>query len=106
MQVEGFGIEGIAQTDRPGPLLRDLPRILRVEVEICKIERLIRVSRKSLSRRRCHPEDELRQVGVSDQGNCALAEIKVIQTEESNVRAEPDLVWAMTPSKVVVDEKP
>src|SRR5579864_2701378 len=49
--------------------------------------------------------DELRQRRISHGWNCALPEVIVIQTKDSGIRAKPEFVSAMAPSKVVIDEE-
>ncbi len=55
--------------------------------------------------RRRNSVDELRQAGVSDQRNRALAEIIIVQTEDPGVGSEAEFVRAYRPSQVVVDEE-
>ena len=61
---------------------------------------------KSLRRGRCHSVNELWQGRVGHGGDRALAEVVVIEAEDSGVGAKPQFVRAMAPGQVVVDEEP
>ena len=41
MRIQGVGIERVAKAKGPRQFWRDLPRVLRVKVEIQKVERLV-----------------------------------------------------------------
>ena len=84
---------------------RDLPGVLRVEIEVQEVERLIRRCREGLARGRGHAVDELRQRRVGHGGNGTLAEVVIIQAEDADVGAEPQLVRAVAPGEIVVDEE-
>ena len=60
MRVQRVGIERIADAERPGQFRSHLPRVLRVEVEVEKVEGFVRRSRKGLRCGRGHAIDELR----------------------------------------------
>jgi hypothetical protein len=89
MRTERVRIESVPDANRPCQLLRDLPCILRVKIDVQKIEWLVRIPRKRLGRGGSHAVNELGQVRICDDRNCAFAEIEVIQVEYSNVRPNP-----------------
>ncbi len=51
VRIQRIRIERVPHADRPRQLWRELPRILRIEIEIQKIERLVWRKRKCLRRR-------------------------------------------------------
>ena len=105
VRVQRIGIVGVAQAEGPGQRAGDLPGVLGVEVEIEKVEWLVGDVGKVLRRGRCHSVDELRQGRVGDRGNRALAEVVVIQAEDAGVGAEAELVRAVAPGEIVIDEE-
>ena len=86
-------------------VLRDLPGVLRVEIEIQEVERLVGASGESFGRGGGDAIDELRQSGVGDRGNGAFAEVEIIQAKDSRVGAEAEFVRAVAPGEIVVDEE-
>ena len=105
MRIQRVGIVGIAQAERPSHRFRDPPRILGIEIEIEKVERLVRRCGECLRGRRRHAVDELRQRRVGDGWDCTFAEVEIIQAKDSGVGAEPQLMSAMAPCQIVVDEE-
>ncbi len=106
MRIQRIGVEGVAKTEGPGQRASHFPGVLRVEIEIEKVEGLIGVRRERLRRGVRDSIDELRQVRVGHGGNCAFSEIVVVQAEDTGIGSEPQFVSAKAPSKVVIDEEP
>src|ERR1700730_11082263 len=79
---------------------------MRVEIEIEKVEGLIGARRESLRRGVCDSIDKLLQVRIGHGGNCACAEIIVVQAENAGVRTEAQFVSPTAPGEVVIDEEP
>ena len=104
--IRGVRIQCVADTGRPGQLARELPRILRVEVKIERIERLIRGTRKSFRGGRGNTVDELRQSRIGHGWDSAFSEIVVVQKKNPGVRSEAEFVSAAAPGEVVIDEEP
>src|SRR5271155_4675789 len=105
VRIERVGIKSIAQAKSPGQVLGDFPGVLRVQIEIQKIERLIRRLRKCLGGRGRYAINVLRQSRINDRRHAALAEIVIVQPQNSRVGAEAQLVRPMAPGQIVVDEK-
>ena len=105
MRTQRIRVERVANADRPRQRWLELPRILRVQIEIQEVERLVRGKRERLRCRRRDAVDELRQRRVRDGRNATLAEIVVIQAKYSGVRSKPDFVRAVAPGQIVVDEQ-
>ena len=91
-------------TECPGQLPSHFPGVLGIEIEIEEVEWFVRRQGKSLGCSGRHSIDELRQRRVGHGGNCALAEVVVVQAKDSSIRAKPEFVGAMAPSEVVIDE--
>src|ERR1035437_1775544 len=89
MRIQRIGVEGIAQTERPGQGTSHFPGVLRVDIEIEKVERFICTRRESLRRGVRYSIDELQQRRVGHGGNRAFSEVVVVQAEDSGVRAKP-----------------
>ena len=106
MRIQRIGVEGVAQAERPGQCASHFPGVLRVEIEIEKVEGLICVRRERLRRGVRHSIDKLLQVRVGHGGNRAFPEVVVIQAEDAGIGSEPQFVSAAAPGEVVIDEKP
>src|SRR5271154_2232174 len=104
MRIQRIRIERVANTDRPRQFRRQLPGVLRVEIEIQKAERLVRGLRKSLRRNGRNSIDELRQRRIADRGNRAFSEIVVVQAKNSSIRSKPEFVSPPAPGKIVVEK--
>ena len=104
--IQWIGIQRMADTEGPGQFRSHFPRVLRVQVQIEEVERLVGRKGKSLRRGRRHSVDELRQGAVGDRGNRPFAEIVVIQSKDSGVRSKPELVSPAAPREIVIDEEP
>ncbi len=102
---ERIRIERVAKADGPGQLRSQLPGILRVEIEIQKVEWFVGRGRESFCRGGRDSVNKLRQRGVGDRGNAAFAEIVIVQAEDSGVGSEAEFVRAVAPGQIVVDEK-
>ena len=50
VRIQRIGVEGVAQAERPGQFTSYFPGVLRVDIEIEKVEGLIWVRRKCLRR--------------------------------------------------------
>ena len=105
MRVQRIGVEGVAQAERPGQCASHFPGVLRVDIEIEKVERLICVRRERLRRGVRDSIDKLLQVRVGHGGNRAFSEVIVVQAEDAGIGSKPQLVSAAAPGKIVVDEK-
>ncbi len=105
MRIQRIGVEGVAQTERPGQFASHFPGVLRVDIEIEKVEGLICVRRERLRRGVRYSVDELLQIRVGHRGNRAFSEVVVVQAEDTGIGSEPQFMSAMTPGEVVVDEK-
>ena len=92
VRIQGIGIQRVPNTERPGQLGSHFPRVLRVEVEIEEVERLVGGQGESFRRGRGHSVNELRQGRVGHRRNRAFAEVIVIQAENSSVGAKPEFV--------------
>src|SRR5271167_3054409 len=106
MRIQWIGVEGVAHTECPGQCASHLPGVLRVNIEIEKVEGFIGARRESLVRGVRDSIDELQQVCVGDRWDRTLAEIVVIQAEDSGVCSKPQFVCAMAPGQIVIDEEP
>ena len=104
--IEWIGIEGIARSECPGKARGDSPGILRVQIEIEEIERLIGRGREGLGCGRSYPIDELRQSCVRHRRHRALTEVIIIEAKDSGVGAKPQLVGPVAPCKIVIDKEP
>ena len=105
MRIQRIGVEGVAQTERPGQCASHFPGVLRVDIEIEKVEGLICVRRERLRRGVRYSIDKLLQVRVGHGGNRAFSEVVVVQAEDTGIGSEPQFVSATAPGEVVVDEK-
>ena len=105
MWVQRIGVEGIAHAEGPRQLARQLPSVLRVEVKVEEVERLVGGCRESFRRCRCDSVNILWQRCVSNSRDRALAEVVVIEAEDSRIGSEAKLVRAVAPSQVVIDEE-
>ena len=105
MRIQRIGIEGVAQTERPGQCASHFPGVLRVDIEIEKVEGLVWVRRECLRRGVRYSIDELLQVRVGHGWNRAFPEVVVVQAEDTGIGSEPQFVSAAAPGEVVVDEK-
>ena len=65
MRIQGIRIERIANAESPGELGSHFPGVLRIEIQVEKVERLIGRQRESLGRSGGHSIDELRQASYS-----------------------------------------
>src|SRR5208337_591598 len=106
MRIQRIGVEGVAQTERPGQCASHFPGVLRVEIEIEKVEGLICVGGESRRRGVRYSIDKLLQGRVGHSGNRAFSEIIVVEAEDAGVGSEPQFVTATAPGKIVIDEKP
>ena len=79
VRIERIGIERISNAKRPCQLARHLPSVLRIQVEIQKIERLVGRSRKRLARRGRRSIDILGERRVGHRRNRALAKIVIVE---------------------------
>src|SRR5579862_85919 len=105
MRVQRIRVERIAQSKSPSQILRYLPCVLGIEVEIQKVEGLIGRGGKRLRRRRGDAVDILRQRRESDRRHRALGEVVVVQPEDSRISSEAKFVRAVAPCQVVVDKE-
>src|SRR5271165_179665 len=105
MRIEWIGIQGVAQAEGPGQISGYFPGVLRVKVEIQKVERLVGGRRKSPGCRGGDSVNVLRQGGEGHSRNRTFAEIVIVQAEDSRIGSEAQFVRAVTPGKVVVDEE-
>src|ERR1035441_387828 len=48
MRIQRIGVEGVAQAERPRQFASHFPCVLRVDIEIEKVEGLIRIRRETL----------------------------------------------------------
>src|SRR5271155_4333446 len=106
MRIQRIGVEGVAQAERPGQFASYFPGVLRIDIEIEKVERLISVRRERLRRGVRHSINKLLQVRVGHGRNRTFSEVIIVQSEDSRICAKPEFVSTMIPGEIVVDEKP
>src|ERR1035437_4969414 len=106
MRIEWVGIECVSNAESPRQLLGHLPGVLRVEIEIQKVEGFVCRRRKSLCCRRCDPIDVLRQGGVCHGGDRSLPKVIVIQPEDARIGSKAEFVRTMTPCQIIIDKEP
>ncbi len=86
--------------------LRHLPGVLRIKVRFKKSVWHRIGQGEGFRSCRCNTVDELRQGCVTHQRDgAALAEIKVVQTEDAAVGSEPEFMRQDRPGEVVIDEE-
>src|SRR5271170_595303 len=105
MRIERIGIECVPDSKSPRQLLRHFPGVLRIQVEIQKIEGFVRRRRKSFRRRRSDSVNILWQRGVRDRRYRALSKIVVVQSKNPRIGSEAQFVRSVAPREVVVDEE-
>src|SRR5437764_388515 len=95
-----------AHSKRPRQRTGRLPSILCIEIQIKKVIGLGIGQRKCLGGGGSNSINELRQGRISNDWNLTLAEIVVIQPQDSSVGAKPQFVRTDAPRQIVVDEEP
>ena len=105
MRIQRVGIVGGTHAESPGQFARELPGILRIQIDVEEVERLRIRNGKRSRRGRRDSVDELRQIGIGNRRRCPLAEVIVVEPENAGIRAEPKVMRARSPCEVVVDEK-
>src|SRR3974390_557048 len=105
LRVKGVGIGGPTDAEGPRKFRCHLPSVLSVEVKVQEIVWLRVRHRKGLRRGRSHTINELRQGRICNERYDSLAEIIIVEAEDAGIRAETQLVTAVGPSEIVIDEK-
>ncbi len=105
MRIQGIGIQRVSDPEGPCQCLVHLPCVLRIQVEIQEVIRLVRRCGKGFCRRGCDSVNVLRQVGVRHGGDRSLPEVVIIQPQDSGIGSKAEFVRAVAPGQVVVDEK-
>src|SRR5271157_888236 len=92
MRIEWIGVQCIAHTERPSQAASHFPGVLRVDIEIEKVEGLISVRRKCLRGGVRYSRDKLLQVRLGHRGDRACPEVVVVQAKDTDIGSKPQFV--------------
>ncbi len=106
MRIDWVPVVRCAHSKRPGQRSSRLPSVLRIDVQVKEVIRLGIGQRERFGGARCYPINELRQGRIVNHWNRALAEVIVIQAQDSGVCSKPQFVRPDAPSEIIVDEEP
>src|SRR5437588_418530 len=105
VRIEWIGIVCCPDAEGPCQPGRHFPGVLRVEIQIQEIVWLRVRERKCLRCGRSHAIDELRQSRVRHKGNDPLTEVIIIQPKDASIRSKTELMPAVRPGEVVINEE-
>src|SRR5208282_1492469 len=105
MRVQRIRVAGVAQAEGPSQRASYFPGVLRIDIEIEKVEGLVGMRWKCLRHGARRAIDILLQVGVDDGGNCAFSEVIIVEAENAGIGSEPQFVSATAPGEVVVEKE-